>query len=78
MTLELIAITVFSIYMVYVILATYNGKITMNDRTQWYIVNVTVFKVFLATVAFMGIMLVAQSYRIDDLKKEVQSYEQAK
>lgn len=78
MKYEYLFIFLFGIYLLYYIIAVYNGVIKMKDKKCWYLVHVSVMKIMIATAIALGAMFIIQSYRVDSLQKEVQYYESQK
>lgn len=78
MKYEYLFLFLFGIYILYYIIAVYNGVIKIKDKKCWYLVHVSVMKIMIATAIALGAMFIIQSYRIDVLKKEVQYYESKK
>lgn len=75
MKYEYLFVFLFGMYLLYYVIAVYNGVIKMKDKKCWYLVHVSVMKIMIATAIALGAMFIIQSYRIDSLKKEVQYYE---
>lgn len=75
MKYEYLFLFLFGIYLLYYIIAVYNGIAKMKDKKCWYLVHECVLKILVATAIAMGVMFIVQSYRIDSLMKEVQYYE---
>lgn len=75
MKYEYLFLFLFGIYLLYYIIAVYNGIAKMKDKKRWYLVHECVLKILVATAIAMGVMFIVQSYRIDSLMKEVQYYE---
>lgn len=78
MKYEYLFVFLFGMYLLYYVIAVYNGAIKMKDKKYWYLVHVSVLKILIATAIALGAMFIIQSYRIDSLKKEVQYYESQK
>lgn len=78
MKYEYLFLFLFGIYLLYYILAVYNGVIKMKDKKCWYLVHVSVMKIMIATAIALGAMFIIQSYRIDSLQKELSIYEDYK
>ena len=75
MKYEYLFVFLFGIYLLYYVIAVYNGVVKMKDKKSWYLVNESVLKILIATAIALGAMFIIQSYRIDELKKEVECYE---
>lgn len=75
MKYEYLFVILFGIYLLYYVLAVYNGVIKMKDKKCWYLVHVSVMKIMIATAIALGAMFILQSYRIDSLQKELSIYE---
>ena len=75
MKYEYLFLFLFGIYLLYYIIAVYNGIAKMEDKKCWYLVHECVLKILVATAIAMCVMFIVQSYRIDSLMKEIQCYE---
>ena len=75
MKYEYLFIFLFGVYLLYYVIAVYNGVIKMKDKKCWYLVHVSVLKIIIATAIALGAMFIIQSYRIDSLQKELSIYE---
>lgn len=75
MKYEYLFVFLFGIYLLYYVIAVYNGVVKMKDKKSWYLVNESVLKILIATAIALGVMFIIQSYRIDELNKEVRYYE---
>lgn len=75
MKYEYLFVFLFGMYLLYYVIAVYNGVIKMKDKKCWYLVHVSVFKILIATAIALGAMFIIQSYRIDSLQKELSIYE---
>lgn len=75
MKYEYLFVFLFGIYLLYYIIAVYNGVVKMKDKRSWYLVNESVLKILIATAIALGVMFIIQSYRIDSLQKELSIYE---
>lgn len=75
MKFENVALFLFGIYMLYYLIAVYNGVAKMKDKKSWYLVNESVLKILIVTAMFLGILFMMQTYRVDYYRKEVQYYE---
>lgn len=78
MKFEYVALFLFGIYLLYYLIAVYNGVAKMKDKKSWYIVNESVLKILIATAIALGALFIIQSYRIDSLQKELRVYESKK
>lgn len=78
MKYEYLFVFLFGIYLLYYVVAVYNGVIKMKDKKCWYLVHVSVMKIMIATAIALGAMFIIQSYRIDSLQKELSIYESQK
>lgn len=78
MKFEYVALFLFGIYLLYYLIAVYNGVARMKDKKSWYLVNESVFKILIATAIALGALFIIQSYRIDSLQKELRVYESKK
>ena len=72
---EYVALFLFGIYLLYYLIAVYNGVARMKDKKSWYLVNESVLKILIVTAMFLGILFMLQTYRVDYYRKEVQYYE---
>lgn len=75
MKYEYLFVFLFGIYLLYYVVAVYNGVTKMKDKKTWYLVNESVLKILIATAIALGTMFIIQSYRIDSLQKELSIYE---
>lgn len=75
MKYEYLFVFLFGIYLLYYVIAVYNGVAKMQDKRSWYLVNESVLKILIATAIALGVMFIIQSYRIDSLQKELSIYE---
>ena len=75
MKFEYVALFLFGIYLLYYLIAVYNGVARMKDKKTWYLVNESVWKILIVTAMFLGILVMLQTYRVDYYRKEVQYYE---
>lgn len=75
MKFEYVALFLFGIYLLYYLIAVYNGVSKMKDKKSWYLVNESVLKILIATAIALGALFIIQSYRIDSLQKELRIYE---
>lgn len=75
MKFEYVALFLFGIYLLYYLIAVYNGVARMKDKKSWYLVNESVLKILIATAIALGALFIIQSYRIDSLQKELRIYE---
>lgn len=75
MKYEHLFLFLFGMYLLYYVIAVYNGVIKMKDKKCWYLVHVSVLKIIIATAIALGAMFIIQSYRIDSLQKELSIYE---
>lgn len=75
MKFEYVALFLFGIYLLYYLIAVYNGVAKMKDKKSWYLVNESVLKILIATAIALGALFIIQSYRIDSLHKELSIYE---
>ncbi len=75
MKYEYLFLFLFGIYLLYYIIAVYNGIAKMNDKKRWYLVHECVLKILIATAIAMAVMFIVQSYRIDSLQNELSIYE---
>lgn len=78
MKFEYVALFLFGIYLLYYLIAVYNGVSRMKDKKSWYLVNESVLKILIATAIALGALFIIQSYRIDSLQKELRIYESKK
>lgn len=78
MKFEYVALFIFGIYLLYYLIAVYNGVAKMKDKKSWYLVNESVLKILIATAIALGALFIIQSYRIDSLQKELRVYESKK
>lgn len=78
MNFEYVALFLFGIYILYYIIAVYNGVSKMKDKKSWYLVNESVLKILIVTAMFLGILFMMQTYRVDYYRKEVQCHERKK
>ena len=78
MKFEYVALFLFGIYLLYYLIAIYNGVAKMKDKKSWYLVNESVLKILIATAIALGALFIIQSYRIDSLQKELRVYESKK
>lgn len=78
MKFEYVALFLFGIYLLYYLIAVYNGVSRMKDKKSWYLVNESVLKILIATAIALGALFIIQSYRIDSLQKELRVYESKK
>ena len=75
MKYEYLFLFLFGIYLLYYIIAVYNGIAKMHDKKRWYLVHECVLNILIATAIAMAVMFIVQSYRIDSLQKELSIYE---
>lgn len=75
MKYEYLFVFLFGMYLLYYVIAVYNGVIKMKDKKCWYLVHVSVLKIIIATAIALCGMFIIQSYRIDSLQKELSIYE---
>lgn len=75
MRFEYVALFLFGIYLLYYLIAVYNGVARMNDKKSWYLVNESVLKILIVTAIFLGILFMLQTYRVDYYRKELSIYE---
>ena len=75
MKFEYIALFLFGIYLLYYLIAVYNGVAKMKDKKSWYLVNESVLKILIVTAMFLGILFMLQTYRVDYYRKELSIYE---
>lgn len=75
MKFEYVALFLFGIYLLYYLIAVYNGVSRIKDKKSWYLVNESVLKILIVTAMFLGILFMLQTYRVDYYRKEVQYYE---
>lgn len=78
MKFEYVVLFLFGIYLLYYIIAVYNGVAKIKDKKSWYLVNECVLKILIVTSMFLGILFILQTYRVDYYRKEVQYYESQK
>lgn len=78
MKFEYVVLFLFGIYLLYYLIAVYNGVARMKDKKSWYLVNESVLKILIVTAMFLGILFIFQTYRVDYYRKEVQYYESEK
>lgn len=78
MKFEYVVLFIFGIYLLYYLIAVYNGVARMKDKKSWYLVNESVLKILIVTAMFLGILFIFQTYRVDYYRKEVQYYESEK
>ena len=78
MKFEYVALFLFGIYLLYYLIAVYNGVERMKDKKSWYLVNESVLKILIVTGMFLGVLFMLQTYRVDYYRKEVQYYESKK
>lgn len=78
MKFEYVALFLFGIYLLYYLIAVYNGVARMKDKKSWYLVNESVLKILIATAIALGALFIIQSYRIDSLQEELRIYESKK
>lgn len=78
MKFEYVALFLFGIYLLYYVIAVYNGVAKIKDKQSWYLVNESVLKILIVTAMFLGILFILQTYRVDYYRKEVQYYESQK
>lgn len=78
MKFEYVALFLFGIYLLYYLIAVYNGVAKMKDKKSWYLMNESVLKILIATAIALGALFIIQSYRIDSLQKELRVYESKK
>lgn len=78
MKFEYVALFLFGIYLLYYLIAVYNGVAKMKDKKSWYLVNESVLKILIVTAMFLGILFMLQSYRVDYYRKELSIYESKK
>ena len=72
MKFEYVGLFLFGIYLLYYLIAVYNGVARMKDKKSWYLVNESVLKILIVTAMFLGILFIFQTYRVDYYRKEVQ------
>lgn len=75
MKFEYVALFIFGIYLLYYLIAVYNGVAKMKDKKSWYLVNESVLKILIVTAMFLGILFMLQTYRVDYYRKELSIYE---
>lgn len=75
MKFEYVALFLFGIYLLYYLIAVYNGVAKMKDKKSWYLVNESVLKILIVTAMFLGILFMLQTYRVDYYRKELRVYE---
>jgi uncharacterized membrane protein len=75
MKFEYVALFLFGIYLLYYLIAVYNGVAKMKDKKSWYLVNESVLKILIVTAMFLGILFMLQTYRVDYYRKELSIYE---
>ena len=75
MKFEYVALFLFGIYLLYYLIAVYNGVARMKDKKSWYLVNESVLKILIVTAMFLGILFMLQTYRVDYYRKELRIYE---
>ena len=75
MKFEYVALFLFGIYLLYYLIAVYNGVANMKDKKSWYLVNESVLKILIVTAMFLGILFMLQTYRVDYYRKELSIYE---
>lgn len=75
MKFEYVVLFLFGIYLLYYLIAVYNGAAKMKDKKSWYLVNESVLKILIVTAMFLGILFMLQTYRVDYYRKEAQYYE---
>lgn len=75
MKFEYVALFLFGIYLLYYLIAVYNGVAKMKDKKSWYLVNESVLKILIVTAMFIGILFMLQTYRVDYYRKELSIYE---
>ena len=75
MKFEYVALFLFGIYLLYYLIAVYNGVAKMKDKKSWYLVNESVLKILIVTAMFLGILFIFQTYRVDYYRKELRIYE---
>ena len=75
MKFEYVALFLFGIYLLYYLIAVYNGVARMKDKKSWYLVNESVLKILIVTAMFLGILFMLQTYRVDYYRKELSIYE---
>lgn len=75
MKFEYVALFLFGIYLLYYLIAVYNGVAKMKDKKSWYLVNESVLKILVVTSMFLGILFMLQTYRVDYYRKELSIYE---
>lgn len=75
MKFEYVALFLFGIYLLYYLIAVYNGVVKMKDKKSWYLVNESVLKILIVTAMFLGILFMLQTYRVDYYRKELSIYE---
>lgn len=78
MKFEYVVLFLFGIYMLYYLIAVYNGVAKIKDKKSWYLVNESVLKILIVTAMFLGILFMLQTYRVDYYRKEVKYYESQK
>jgi uncharacterized membrane protein len=78
MKFEYVALFLFGIYLLYYLIAVYNGVAKMKDKKSWYLVNESVLKILIVTAMFLGILFMLQTYRVDYYRKELSIYESKK
>lgn len=75
MKFEYVALFLFGIYLLYYLIAVYNGVAKIKDKKSWYLVNESVLKILIVTAMFLGILFMLQTYRVDYYRKELRIYE---
>ena len=75
MKFEYVALFLFGIYLLYYLIAVYNGVARIKDKKSWYLVNESVLKILIVTAMFLGILFMLQTYRVDYYRKELSIYE---
>ena len=75
MKFEYVALFLFGIYLLYYLIAVYNGVAKMKDKKSWYLVNESVLKILIVTAMSLGILFIFQTYRVDYYRKELSIYE---
>ena len=75
MKFEYVALFLFGIYLLYYLIAVYNGVARMKDKKSWYLVNESVLKILIVTAMFLGILFMLQTYRVDYYRRELSIYE---
>ena len=78
MKFEYVALFLFGIYLLYYLIAVYNGVAKMKDKKSSYLVNESVLKILIVTAMFLGILFIFQTYRVDYYRKELSIYESKK